>query len=151
MFLACVIALSIFLIFCLVGCGMGVFLTKYLNRKKMDISAVDNNSGELKLMHVMTGTRAFRPPFNTSTSFLRPLYSELNKSLDSQFVFKAEFLLIWQYDIVNSFTIAFHYSCVVNIIAFLRIIIVIFFSLSHLLFPRSLSVMFLRACPIHPN
>ena len=110
MFLACVIALSIFLIFCLVGCGMGVFLTKYLNRKKMDISAVDNNSGELKLMHVMTGIRAFRPPFNTSTSFLRPLYSELNKSLDSQFVFKAEFLLIWQYDIVNSFTIAFHYS-----------------------------------------
>ena len=58
-FLACVIALSIFLIFCLVGCGMGVFLTKYLNRKKMDISAVDNNSGELKLI---TGTRAFRPP-----------------------------------------------------------------------------------------
>ena len=58
-FLACVIALSIFLILCLVGCGMGVFLTKYLNRKKMDISAPDNSSGELKLM---TGTRAFRPP-----------------------------------------------------------------------------------------
>ena len=50
MFLACVIALSIFVIFCLVGCGMGVFITKYLNRKKMDISAAHNDSGELKLM-----------------------------------------------------------------------------------------------------
>ncbi|KAL9983423.1 hypothetical protein ACROYT_G005593 [Oculina patagonica] len=38
-FLACVIALSVFLIFCLVGCGMGVLLTKNLNRKQLYITA----------------------------------------------------------------------------------------------------------------
>ena len=67
MFLACVIALSIFLIFCLVGCGMGVFLTKYLNRKKLDISAAHRNSGELTL-----GTAG---PLNC-TPLIRPPYSD---------------------------------------------------------------------------
>ena len=76
-----------FFFFCLVGCGMSVlrFLTKYLNREKLDISAARSNSGELKLMN---GTSPYGHPVNTATSVLRPLYSDLDKSTISQFLFR---------------------------------------------------------------
>ncbi|XP_078354947.1 uncharacterized protein LOC144639525 [Oculina patagonica] len=52
-FLACVIALSVFLIFCLVGCGMGVLLTKNLNRKQLYITAKTATAHENSTSKVM--------------------------------------------------------------------------------------------------